>query len=242
MSVGEPLVRFNLWVDAVGGYLVCLGDHVTIGQSPAAGRSSPGGGNNSAGPTGAMGVGGATGAAGATGVSGVVGAAGRGPDIEILAPISRHHATLHRSAEGYVLEPLNPVSRNGKPMREAEGLVDGDELEIGAGVKLRFRQPHPLSLSAVLEFTSRRQTRSAIDAAVLMADSLVLGPRTHSHIVCRNWRDEAVLFRRPGGLACRAAGNWRVDGHLANGPSAIDGNSRVAGEDFSFSIESVAGQ
>ena len=236
MSVGEPLVRFNLWVDAVGGYLVCLGDHVTIGQSPAAGRSSPGGGNNSAGPTGA------TGAAGATGVSGVVGSAGRGPDIEILAPISRHHATLHRSAEGYVLEPLNPVSRNGKPMREAEGLVDGDELEIGAGVKLRFRQPHPLSLSAVLEFTSRRQTRSAIDAAVLMADSLVLGPRTHSHIVCRNWRDEAVLFRRPGGLACRAAGNWRVDGHLANGPSAIDGNSRVAGEDFSFSIESVAGQ
>jgi len=223
MAVVEPPGRFYLWVDAVGGYLVCLGDHVTIGQSGATGRLSVGGGS----PT--------------DGSAGMKGMGGEGPDIEILAPLSRHHATLHRSAEGYVLEPLNPVSRNGRPLREAEGLVDGDELEIGAGVKLRFRQPHPLSLSAVLEFLGRRQTRSAIDAAVLMADSLVLGPRTHSHIVCRNWKDEAVLFRRHGGLACRAPGTWRVDGHPATGTTALRGNSRVAGEDFSFSIESVAG-
>lgn len=212
MSVMEPPGRFYLWIDTVGGYLVCLGDHVTIGQSGATGRFSGGGVQSDA-----------------------------GPNIAVLGALSRRHATLHRSAEGYVLEPLNPVSRNGRPLREAEGLVDGDELEIGAGVRLRFRQPHPLSLSAVLEFLGRRQTRPAIDAAVLMADSLVLGPRTQSHIVCREWKDEAVLFRRHGGLACRAAGDWRVDGQAASGPTALGGNSRVAGEDFSFSIESVAG-
>lgn len=207
MAAGELPGRFFLWVDAVGGYLVCLGDQVTIGQSGTAGLT----------------------------------AVGAGPDIAVLAPLSRRHATLHRSTEGYVLEPWHSVSRNGRPLREAEGLVDGDEVELGTGLKLRFRQPHPLSLSAVLEFLGRRQTRPAVDAAVLMADSLVLGPRTESHIVCRHWSGEAVLFRRHGSLACRATGDWRVDGHPANGPTAIRGGSRVAGEDFSFSIESAAG-
>ncbi len=237
MSVMELPGRFYLWIDTVGGYLVCLGDHVTIGQSGATGRFSGGGVQSAAGAAEAGRAGGVSGGVGMTGAGVDV----AGPDIAVLGPLSRRHATLHRSAEGYVLEPLNPVSRNGRPLREAEGLVDGDELEIGAGVRLRFRQPHPLSLSAVLEFLGRRQTRPAIDAAVLMADSLVLGPRTQSHIVCREWKDEAVLFRRHGGLACRAAGDWRVDGHPASGPTALGGNARVAGEDFSFSIESVAG-
>jgi hypothetical protein len=227
--------RFYLWVDAVGGYLVCLGDQVTIGQSGATGRVASGAGRT------ADRMADSTGTSGGNAMADGNLSCGEGPDIAILAPLSRRHAALHRSAEGYVLEPFYPVSRNGRPLREAEGLMDGDELEIGQGVKLRFRQPHPLSLSAVLEFQGRRKTQPAIDAVVLMADSLVLGPRTHNHIVCRDWKDETVLFRRHGGLACRASGAWRVDGHPAAGPTALRGNSRVAGEDFSFSIESASG-
>jgi len=29
----EPVSRFMLWIDAVGGYLVCLGDEIVIGQA-----------------------------------------------------------------------------------------------------------------------------------------------------------------------------------------------------------------
>ncbi|HWE37988.1 MAG TPA: topoisomerase DNA-binding C4 zinc finger domain-containing protein [Isosphaeraceae bacterium] len=37
----EPGARFLLWADAIGGYLVCLGDRVVIGRAGAEGRRPP---------------------------------------------------------------------------------------------------------------------------------------------------------------------------------------------------------
>ena len=58
-----------------------------------------------------------------------------------------------------------------------------------------MRRAHPLSLTARLDFLSRHRTQPPADAVLLLADSCVLGPKPHSHIVCRDWTREVILFR-----------------------------------------------
>src|SRR5262249_14765432 len=74
-----PQPRFLLWIDGVGGYLVCLGGRVTLGQAT---------------PDAYV-------------------------DIPLFADVSRHHATLTRETEGYVLEAVRPVQVNGRTLDKA---------------------------------------------------------------------------------------------------------------------------
>jgi hypothetical protein len=136
-----------LWIDAVGGYWVCLADELIIGQ--------PGGGGKI--------------------------------DIPILADISSRHARIRRDGEGYVIDALRDVRVGGRAVAETELLGDGSRIEIGPSVKLQMRRTHPLSLSARLDFLSRHRTHPAADAVLLLADSCVMGPKPHSHVVCRDW-------------------------------------------------------
>ncbi len=112
-------------------------------------------------------------------------------------------------------------------------------LELGDGVKLRFRRPHPLSTSARLEPASTHRTRPSTDAVLLMADACILGPHLQSHVVVPDLRGEIVLFRQGNGLACRGPGTMTIDGidHERRGPLAR--NSRVVGDGFSFTLESL---
>ena len=188
--------RFLLWVDAVGGYLVCLSSEVVIGQ-----------------------VGGA------------------GVDIPILADLSRRHAKIRRDeSEGYVLEPLHPVRVDAEEVVDPVALHDGDEIELGR-VRLRFRQPHPLSCTARLEFVSTHRTQPTADAVLLMAESCVLGPSQQNHIVCRDFENDIVLFRRDGELHCRSLTPIDVDGRRCDGASPLRADSHVAGDEFSLTLE-----
>src|SRR5439155_7594238 len=127
--------RFVLWIDAVGGYLVCLSDDVYIGQA------SP----------------------------------GANVDVAIQADISRRHAKIRREGEGYILDPLHQkVKVDGKPVASPMLLSDGDEIELGDKVRLRFRKPHVLSASARLEMVSRHRLQPHVDGVLLMAESCVL--------------------------------------------------------------------
>ena len=191
----EPSNRFLLWVDAVGGYLVCLSTEVVIGQ-----------------------VGGA------------------GVDIPILADLSRRHAKIRRENEGYVLEPLHPVRVDAEEIVSPVALHDGDEIELGR-VRLRFRQPHPLSCTARLEFVSNHRTQPTADAVLLMAESCVLGPSQQNHVVCRDFDSDVVLFRRDGELHCRSLTPIEVDGRRCDGASVLRPNSHVSGDEFSLSLE-----
>ena len=83
----------------------------------------------------------------------------------------------------------------GRPVDATELLGDGSRIEIGPGVKLQMRRAHPLSLTARLDFLSRHRTQPPADAVLLLADSCVLGPKPHSHVVCRDWSREVILFR-----------------------------------------------
>jgi hypothetical protein len=191
--------RFLLWVDGVGGYLVCLADVVELGQSVP--------GNHVA--------------------------------VPILGNLSRKHARIRRE-DGYVLEPLQRVTVDGKRIETATLLSDGDEIGLGESVRLRFRQPHPLSATAKLEFVSRHRTQPSADAILLMAESCVLGPKWQNHVVCRDWKHDVVLYRRDGDLYCRAMEPLEIDGRYCEGQTRVDLNSQVVGSDFSFCLEEIA--
>lgn len=202
-SAGEqPLApggRFLLWVDGVGGYLVCDGPEVIVGQ-PVPGIQV---------------------------------------DVPILGDISRQHCRIRRDGESYLLVPLRPVKLDGREIAGAATLVDGALIEMGQGVQLRFRRPHPLSATARLEFASRHRTQPSADGVLLMAESCVLGPGAGSHVVCRDWTKEAVLFRQGNTLRCRVSGPFSVDGCPAVDRADLGPSSQVLGEDFSFSLEQL---
>lgn len=191
--------RFLLWIDAVGGYWVCLGDEVTIGQPVRIG----------------------------------------GVDIPILGDLSGHHARIRRDGEGYLIEALRDVKVDGRPVKQAALLSDGDVIELGHRVRMVFRRPHALSVTARLDFVSRHRTQPSADAVVLMADTCVLGPKPHSHIVCRKWSDEVILYRHGEDLFCRSPGELEIDGRKFFDKGKITKNSRVAGERFAICLEEI---
>jgi hypothetical protein len=197
--------RLALWVDAVGGYLVCLSDKLTLGQ-PVPGDSV---------------------------------------DIPILGDVSRRHAMIERDAEGYVLRPLRATFLDGRRVENPRELKDSEMIGLGdeGGVQLAFRRPHALSMTARLDLKSRNRFEPAMDGAILMADTCILGPQASSHIVCPDWRHEVVLFRQGERLFCRTSGPLEIDGRRVkteNGrPAEILRSSRIEGRDFAMSLEEL---
>jgi len=191
--------RFMLWIDAVGGYRVCLDDEVVLGQ-----------------PAGTADL-----------------------AVPILGDLSARHARIRRDGEGYLLEPLRPVWVNHQPVAGQVALTDGAEIQLGPRVRLVFRQPHLLSATARLEFASPHRTQPPCDGVLLLADTCILGPAGNSHIVCRTWEHEVVLFRHSGGLFCRTAGPWLVDGQPGHSRQRLALDTRVSGPGFSFALEAL---
>lgn len=196
-SSPKPGSRFWLWVDGVGGFLVCEAGSVTLGQPLADGPA----------------------------------------DIPIQADLSRKHAVIRRDGEGYSIAPCRRTQVGGCLISGPEILTDGCLIELGEGVRLRFRRPHPLSATARLDFVSHHRTKPTADGVLLLAESLILGPSSASHIVCPDWPDDIVLFRQEGELFCRAQDAIVVDGMERGRQAAIHRAARIAVGDRTLSLE-----
>ncbi len=131
-----PKSRLLLWVDAVGGFFVCLGNEIRLGQAVPDSEV----------------------------------------DLPLLADLSRHHATIRRDEEGYMIEPVRDVRLNHQRITSASWINDGSLLELGPALKLRFSRPHPLSATARLDYVTHHRTQPSSSAVLLMADTLILGP------------------------------------------------------------------
>ena len=157
-------------------------------------------------------------------------------DVQVLGDLSRRHATIARSGDGYILRPLGPTYVNGKPV-QAASLRDGDVIRLGGSVELEFRQPSPVSATARLRVVSRHRLPVAVDGVILMAETCIVGPSAQAHIQAPTLETPVVLYRQGPTLWCRAAGTFEVDGRPCLARSALGPRSRVAGEGFSFSLE-----
>lgn len=191
--------RFMLWVDAVGGFLVCLDDEVVLGQ-PAPGAAIA---------------------------------------VPLCADLSRRHAVIRRERGTYTLDPLGEVWVDGRKLTGPVVLANSHEIQLGSVVKLQFNKPHALSATARLTPTSGHRTEPRADAVLLMADSCVLGPKSHSHVACRKWPGDVMLFRQQDRLHCRSSEPMTVDGVATDGATPLATGARLEGEEFAVSLEDV---
>ncbi len=195
----RPQERFLLWIDAVGGYWVCLGEEVVLGQ-----------------PEGGPAV-----------------------DVPILGDLATRHARIRRDGEGYMIEALHEVRIDDRPVQNAGWLRDGSRLQLGRSVRLVFRQPHALSGTARLDFASHHRTQPSADAVLLMADTCVLGPKPNSHVICRHWTQEVILYRLGRELYCKTPGPFTVDDAACRDCGPITDHSRVQGEGFAVTLDDL---
>jgi hypothetical protein len=160
-------------------------------------------------------------------------------EVPLLADLSRHHATIRRDEEGYVIEPLREVWLNQQKIETVVWINDGSLIQMGPALQMRFSRPHPLSATARLDFVSNHRTQPSSSAVLLMADTCVLGPSASNHVVCRDWPHDVVLYRQHGELFCRGAGPLEIDGKSYQQEGPMTSKSRVIGEQFSFSLEEI---
>ena len=158
-------------------------------------------------------------------------------DLAILSDLQRRHATIVRTGEGYLLEAHGPAQVASREARDRIALADGALIELGRSVRLRFRQPSALSLSARLEFVSDHRPAQSVDAVVLLADTCLLGPGEDNHIVCHDWTGQVLLVRQGKELWCRSRQALNVNGHRLGSGRRLQSGDIVAGEDSRFRIE-----
>ncbi len=133
-------------------------------------------------------------------------------DVPILAAIASQHVRIWRDHEGYLIEPLEPVWVDGRRVAGLTWLREGQQIRLATTVQIRFRLPHPYSLTARLEFLSTHRTEPRTDAVLLMGQSCLLGAQPNCHIVCPWLTNSVVLFRGPDGLYGRTEGWLELDG------------------------------
>ncbi len=158
-------------------------------------------------------------------------------DLAILSDLKRRHATIVRTGEGYLLEAHGPVRVAGREVHDRVALSDGAMIELGRSVRLRFRQPSALSLSARLDFVSDHRPTQTVDAVVLLADTCLLGPTDDNHVVCPDWSGQVLLVRQGEELWCRSRQVLTVNGHRLGSGRRLQSGDIVSGDDSRFRIE-----
>ena len=139
------------------------------------------------------------------------------------------HATIRRERESYIITPIHQVRVDGVELTGPRVLKEKAQIELGESVCLRFSKPHALSSTAILKLESHHKTEPAVDGILLMSESCVLGPKPHSHILCRHWKEDLVLFRRGEDLRFRTA---TLSGIITD-------STRIAGSNFALSFEEL---
>lgn len=158
-------------------------------------------------------------------------------DVRIVGDLSRQAAVIRRSEGDYVLQPLQATRLNDLPIERVQLLHDGDLIQFGSRVKLKFSKPNPLSGTARLDLLSFSRFKPHVDAILLLADSCILGTMPGSHVDCSNWSSELLLYHASEGWCFRLQGEVEVDGKIRSGRIPLSAGLRIRGEDFSLSVE-----
>jgi hypothetical protein len=122
-------------------------------------------------------------------------------DLRLLTDSVSAPLLLRRDGDDYLVSSEKPFRVNGREFQR-KLLNSGDSIEIGRRGRLRFQQPVAASGSAVLELTAAGLARGDIRRVVLMADSLLFGPRG-THFPIESMETPVVVSLMEGQFAIR---------------------------------------
>jgi hypothetical protein len=158
-------------------------------------------------------------------------------DLVLLANLSRRHATFIRSEEGYVLEAHAACKVSDRPIEGRTHLNNNYRFELGSGVRMRFRIPSVLSATAVIDFVSDHRPNRSIDGVILMDETCLLGPTADNHVVCPDWNETVLLYRKGDGFWAKSQSQIAIDGKWMPEGGPVKPGSYVSGNDFGFRLE-----
>ncbi len=127
----------------------------------------------------------------------IMGGASASADVplRLMSDLPSRTAIFHHRGQDHLIEPIHPVLLNGREIESLSLLATGDSIRLGCAVELSFSQPTQLSGTALLTVRSGQRWRGAIDGALLLGNSCVIGPSPTAHVCCRHWEKDIVLFR-----------------------------------------------
>lgn len=205
--------RWLLWVDAAGGFLVLGGQCWAIGGPADEAQAA----------------------------------------ICVQADLRRQHAQLARvgrdyglyPAAGNITYPARPCP-DGMPAagtvaaeqrREPVPLRCSDRFLLGRSVGFHFVQPSPLSSSARLSVDPPHRLRPHVDAVLLWADTLVVGPTLDCHVVVPHARAALVLLQRDGQWIAKVSGPPDLAGGKLTDIQPLIAGQRLQQSGISLTLE-----
>jgi hypothetical protein len=160
-------------------------------------------------------------------------------DLAIRGDLSRRAFILRRHGEDHLIQPLQAIAINHMEIDRAVVLNDGNLIQVGDKVELKYIRPTQLSGTARLELVGRTRWQPLLTAALLMGESCVLGPELNSHIVCSDWETKIVLFRSNNQWMLRASQDiqMQVNGVETCAPFPLVSGQRITCDQFSMTLE-----
>src|SRR5262249_23705832 len=122
---------------------------------------------------------------------------------------------------------------------EKTWLRSGDRITLGAVCQLRFTQPAAVSASARLDLVSGHRWLRPVEAVLLMAETVVLGPGSQSHVVIADLPQPIIFYRAKEGLAVRHAGELAINGLACRQRGDLSPGARIQAGDWSMTLEAL---
>ena len=165
---------------------------------------------------------------------------GNDVDIPLIGDLSREHAILRRADDTYLIEPRAAVSVGGYALHGVTPLNDGDEIELGPSVHMRFRQPTPLSDTARLNVLSHHRTQPYSDGILLFGQTCLIGNNDSNHIRCPDCDEQIVISRtEDGNFRFRANQRVEIDGISTADTGILEWNANLSGPNFALRFEQL---
>ena len=156
------------------------------------------------------------------------------PDVALAADISGVQAEIVRAGDDYFLAARGAVEVNGRAV-EKKLLASGDRIALSPRCQVVFRQPTPLSASAVLSLAGGQRIAGDAREVILLHHLLIIGSGEGSHV--RAEGAPRILLSASGkGLSVRSEEEILVDGTPRGRETLIRPGERVKVGEVTFTV------
>ncbi|TWT51604.1 hypothetical protein KOR42_34920 [Thalassoglobus neptunius] len=206
----------RLWIDGVGCWLISRSQRLTVGSMQPASSAIRSGGEASS-----------------------------SEHIGIFSDLRSRHASFSREDGSFILEPRGRVRIGNVDRNSAMPLSNEAAIQLGDEVVMKYCLPSPLSGSARLTLESGHRFANSLNGIILLEKTCLLGAGSQSHIVCKNWQRDIVIFERANNLFCkvssRESSTENGSGEQQEAPQVLEcrPGEILSGEDWSFHVEAI---